>query len=120
MTLRFAPLVATLLLAFARLDAAETLVPQITSQEPARINERESVFSGEARLAYKDVVLYADEIVYRNADHIAVARGNVVLIRGAMRLVAEELTYDVNTQTYTVDRFRVGHSRETGRWPFHQ
>jgi len=110
-TLRFAPLVATLLLAFARLDAAEALVPQITSQEPARINERESVFSGEARLAYKDVVLYADEIVYRNAERIALARGNVILIRGATRLVAEELTYDVNTQTYSVGRFRVGEGR---------
>ncbi len=108
MTLRFAPLVATLLLAFARLDAAETLVPQITSQQPARITERESIFSGEARLAYKDVVLYADEIVYRRADNTAVARGNVTLIRGAVRLVAEELTYDVGNQTYTVDRFRVG------------
>ena len=108
MTLRFAPLVATLLLAFARLDAAEALLPQITSQQPARINERESVFSGEARLAYKDVVLYADEIVYRRTEHIAVARGNVTLIRGAIRLVAEELTYDVGKQTYTVERFRVG------------
>lgn len=111
MTLRFAPLVATLLLAFARLDAADAPLPQITSQQPARITEKESVFSGEARLAYKDVVLYADEISYRNTERIAVAKGNVILIRGAQRLVAEELTYNVETQTYTVGRFRVGQGK---------
>ena len=108
MTLRFAPLVATVLLALARLDAAEVLVPQITSQEPARITERESVFSGEARLAYQDLVLYADEIAYNNQDRVATARGNVILIRGAQRLVADEITYRLDDQTYTVGRFRVG------------
>ena len=72
-TLRFAPLVATLLLALARLDAADAPLPQITSQQPARITEKESVFSGAARLAFKDIVLYADEIAYRNAERVAVA-----------------------------------------------
>ncbi len=108
MTLRFAPLVATLLLALSRLDAAEVATPQITSQQPARITQSESVFSGDARLAYKDIVLYADEIVYRNEERVAVAKGNVILIQGAQRLVAEELTYRVEDRTYTVGRFRVG------------
>lgn len=107
MTLRFAPLVATLLLAFARLDGAEVVVPQLTAQS-TRLTEQESVFSGEARLAHKDVVLYADEIVYRRGDNTAIARGNVILIRGAQRLVAEEITYRIDNQTYSVGRFRVG------------
>lgn len=107
MTLRFAPLVATLLLAFSRLDGAELTLPQLTA-ESTRVTEQESVFTGEARLAHKDVVLYANEIAYRNAERVAVARGNVILIRGAQRLVAEEITYRLDDQTYSVGRFRVG------------
>ncbi len=108
MTLRFAPLVATLLLALTRLDAAEFTAPQITSQEPARITTDGAVFRVEARLAYQDVVLYADEIAYNNTDRIATARGNVILIRGAQRLVAEEITYRIDERTFSVGRFRVG------------
>jgi LPS-assembly protein len=106
-TLRFAPLVATLLLAIARLDAAEPALPQLTAQA-TRVTERESVFTGEARLAHRDIVLYADEITYDNQDRVAVARGNVILIHGAQRLVAEELTYRLEDRTYSVGRFRVG------------
>ncbi len=107
MTLRFAPLVATLLIALARLDAAEPTLPQLTAQA-TRVTERESIFSGEARLAYRDIVLHADEIAYNNTDRVAIARGNVILMRGAQRLVAEELTYRLDDQTYSVGRFRVG------------
>jgi LPS-assembly protein len=106
-TLRFAPLVATLLVAFARLNAAETVIPQLTAQD-TRVTQEESVFTGEARLAHKDVVLYANEVIYRNQERIAIARGNVILIRGAQRLVADEITYRVDDQSYTVGRFRVG------------
>ncbi|MBC8008708.1 MAG: LPS assembly protein LptD, partial [Burkholderiales bacterium] len=107
MTLRFAPLVATLLLALSRLDASEAVLPQLTALS-TRITEQESVFNGEARLAHKDVVLYADEVVYRNQERVAVARGNVLFIRGAQRLVTEEITYRLDDQTYVVGRFRVG------------
>jgi len=107
-TLRFAPLVAVLSLAFTRLVAAEPVVlPQLTAKS-TRITEGESIFSGEARLAHKDVVLYADEVVYRNQDRIAIARGNVIFIRGAQRLVTEEITYHLDDQTFKVGRFRVG------------
>lgn len=107
MTPRFAPLVATLLLAFARLDAAEFTFPQITSQSN-RTTPEASVFTGEVRLAHKDVVLYADEITYRNEDRVAIARGNVILIRGVQRIVAEEVSYRVEERTYSIGRFRVG------------
>lgn len=108
MTLRFAPLVAVLSLAFSRLVAAEPAVlPQLTAKS-TRITESESIFSGEARLAHKDVVLYADEVVYRNQDQIAIARGNVTFIRGAQRLVTDEITYNLEDQTFTVGRFRAG------------
>jgi LPS-assembly protein len=106
-TPRFAPLVATLLLAFARLDAAEFVLPQITAQSN-RTTPEASVFTGEVRLAHKDVVLYADEVTYRNGDRVAVARGNVTLIKGVQRLVAEEVTYRLDDRTYSVGRFRVG------------
>lgn len=107
MTPRFAPLVATLLLAFARLDAQTLVSPQLTAED-SRITEEESVFTGEARLAYRDVVLYADKVVFRNRERIAIARGNVIFIRGAQRLVADEITYNLTDQTYSVGRFRVG------------
>ncbi len=107
MTLRFAPLVATLLLAISRLHAAEPTLPQLTAQS-TRLTEKEYIATGGARLAHKDLVLYADEIVYGTQDRVAVARGNVVLIRGAQRLVAEEVTYRYDDGVYTVGRFRVG------------
>lgn len=110
MTLRFAPLVATVLIALSRLDGAELVLPQLTA-ENTRLTEQESIFTGEARLAHKDVVLYADEIAYRNTDRVAVARGNVILVRGAQRLVAEEITYRLDDQTYSVGRFRVGQGK---------
>jgi len=106
-TLRFAPLVATLLLAFSRLHAAESSLPQLTAQS-TRLTEKEYIASGDARLAHRDLVLYADEIIYGTEDRVAVARGNVILIRGAQRLVAEEVTYRYDDGVYTVGRFRVG------------
>lgn len=109
MTLRFAPLVATLLLAISRLQAAETSLPQLTAQS-TRLTEKEFIATGEARLAHKDVVLYADEIIYDTKGRVATAKGNVVLIRGVQRLVADELTYRYEDQSYTVGRFRVGQS----------
>ena len=110
MTLRFAPLVATLLLAISRLHAAETALPPLTAQS-TRLTEREYIASGDARLAHKDIVLYADEIVYGTQDRVAVARGNDILIRGAQRLVADEISYRYDDQTYTVGRFRVGQGK---------
>ena len=107
-TLRFAPLVAVLSLALSRLVAAEpSILPQLTAKS-TRITDQESIFSGEARLAHKDVVLYADEVVYRNQDRVAIARGNVIFIRGAQRLVSEEITYHLDDQTFSVGRFRAG------------
>lgn len=107
MTPRFAPLVATLLLAFASLNAAEPIRPQLTAGK-TRITETELIATGEARLADRDVVLYADEISYRMAERTAYARGNVVLIQGTKRLLADELSYRYDDRTYRVGRFRVG------------
>ena len=106
-TSRLAPLVATLLLALAQLDGAEIIAPQLTAAS-SRVTVEESVFTGDARLAHRDVVLYADEVVYRNRERVAIARGNVILIRGATRLVAEEITYKLDDQSYSVGRFRLG------------
>lgn len=105
---RFAPLVATLLIALARLGAAEPInLPQLTAKS-TRVTETESVFSNSARLAHRDVVLYADEIRFLHQERVAIARGNIIFIRGPQRLVAEEITYRLDDRTYTVGRFRVG------------
>ncbi len=106
-TSRFAPYVATLLLAFASLNAAEPIRPQLTA-EKTRLTATEWIATGEARLADRDIVLYADEISYRIADRTAYARGNVILIQGTKRLVADEVSYRYDDRTYRTGRFRVG------------
>jgi LPS-assembly protein len=106
-TLRFAPLVATLLLALAKLNAAQPVLPELTAEETL-VTEQESLFRGDARLAQGDVVLRADEISLDNRTLVATARGNVVLTRGAQRLVADEISYRVNDRSWEVGRFRLG------------
>ena len=111
MTPRFAPLVDTLLLAFSRLPAVELPNVQFTADnlvatDVGMVGTGEG--SGLPRLAYRDIVLYADSITYDRERHEASAAGNVVLIRGAQRLVADQITYRLADGTYTVGRFRAG------------
>lgn len=72
------------------------------------LNTGETVTSGNARLAYGDALLQADEIRYNTRTKTAVARGNVVLTRGGQRLLADQLTYQVEEGTFAVDAVRFG------------
>ena len=104
---RIAPLTIALLVAISSLRAADDSPPELTAQS-TRLTLEESVFTGEARLAHQGVVLTADEIVYKPAEKLAIARGKVVLTRADQRLVAEVVRYHLDTRTFTVGRFRIG------------
>ena len=55
------------------------------------------LFSGGISLAEEQVVLDADEVVYDEAGYSAVARGNVELRYGALRVFAEHVEVDTST-----------------------
>jgi LPS-assembly protein len=104
---RIAPLTVALLVAISGLRAADAPALALTALKN-RTSREGSVFTGDARLAYEGVVITADEILYVQAEHLAIARGNVILTRGDQRLVAETIRYHLDTRTFTAGRFRVG------------
>ncbi|MDI1337598.1 MAG: LPS assembly protein LptD [Lacunisphaera sp.] len=69
---------------------------------------KESIFTGNARLVYKDIVLTADEIRYSAATNLATATGNFVLTYGKRRLVADHGTYNLATKAVSVRNLRLG------------
>lgn len=62
-------------------------------------------------MSHRDVVLYADTMEVDNRERVVTARGNVLLLRGAQRLIAEEVVYRTKERTFTVGAFRVGEGR---------
>ncbi|MEY4489637.1 MAG: hypothetical protein RIQ79_2145 [Verrucomicrobiota bacterium] len=104
---RIAPLTVALLVAISSLRAAEGSQFALTA-DSTKITPEGSVLTGDARLTQGGLVLTADEITYRASDHLAIARGNVVITRADQRLVAEVVRYHLDTRTFTVGRFRVG------------
>ena len=69
---------------------------------------KESVFTGNARLVYGEVVLTADEIRYSAATNLATATGNFVLNCGKRRMVADHGTYNLATKEINVHNLRLG------------
>jgi LPS-assembly protein len=69
---------------------------------------KETVVTGNARLAYGDVVLTADEIRYSAATNLATATGNFVLNYASRRLVADRGTYNLATRAISVRNLRLG------------
>ena len=69
---------------------------------------KETVVTGNARLAYRDVVLTADEIRYNAATNLANAAGNFVLNYGNRRLVADRGSYNLATRALSVRNLRLG------------
>lgn len=67
-----------------------------------------TVFTGNARLSYDGALLLADQIAYDPKTQVARASGHVSLTRGPQRLLADELTYNLETRGYTVTGLRVG------------
>jgi LPS-assembly protein len=78
--------------------AGQTLDLVSVSDKPLEFdyNTREMVVA-DARLTYGEIVLTADQIRYDDRTRIASARGNIVVTRAAVRLVADRGTYDLNT-----------------------
>ena len=67
-----------------------------------------TVFTGDARLTYDGALLLADQISYDPKTQLARAKGRVSLTRGTQRLLADELTYNLETRGYTVTNLRFG------------
>lgn len=103
-------LLALLLVSRASAQTSEPLRPVIESRGNSYLDfkTRELVFPDKARLTYGDVLLTADEVRYNSATGIAVARGHVIMTRGAQRLVADLLTYHFSDGTYEATDLRVG------------
>ncbi|HEU5080608.1 MAG TPA: LPS assembly protein LptD [Opitutaceae bacterium] len=68
----------------------------------------EIVFTGNAHLQWENALLLADEIRYNPKTNIAVARGHVSLTRGPRRMLADQLVYKIEDQSFTVENMRLG------------
>lgn len=103
-TRRFLPV---LLLVSATLLRGADLLPEITAIR-TEITDEGTVFTGNARLDYDGAVLIADQISYDPKTQVARAVGRVSLTRGPQRLLADELTYNLESRSYTVKDMRIG------------
>ncbi|MDF3059031.1 MAG: Organic solvent tolerance protein [Rariglobus sp.] len=104
MTRRLLPV---LFLVSASLLRGATALPEITASR-TEITEAGTVFTGNARLDYDGALLLADQISYDPKAQVARAVGRVSLTRGSQRLLADELTYNLETRGYTVKNLRFG------------
>lgn len=100
-------LLPVLLLASTTLLRGAPILPEITASR-TEITDAGTVFTGDARLTYEDALLLADQISYDPKTQVARALGRASLTRGAQRLLADELTYNIETGAYTVKNFRLG------------
>ena len=69
---------------------------------------KESVFAGNARLNYGDLILTAEEIRYNTTTNLAAAKGHLVLTTGRRRLIADHGTYNLATKSLHVVNLRLG------------
>ena len=60
-------------------------------------NTKEMVVTGGARLTYGEIVLTADDIRYQQQAGIATAHGHVVIVRGDLRMLADDGVYVLAT-----------------------
>src|SRR5690606_4314791 len=87
----------------------EPVAPQITADVfEAEFATGAAVYRGNATARYGDVVVKADELRYNVRERIIEARGHVVLTRGDTRLLAAELSYQLDSRTYRVRDLRFG------------
>lgn len=68
----------------------------------------EVLLRGNAQAIVGETEILADEIRYSMKQRVASAKGGVVLTTATQRLLAERLTYAVDTGIYSVDTLRVG------------
>ncbi|WP_415907592.1 LPS-assembly protein LptD [Oleiharenicola sp. Vm1] len=69
---------------------------------------KELVVRGDARLVWGEIVLTADEMRYRRETNTVAASGHFILTDGARRLVADQGSYDLTSNTLHVHNLRVG------------
>lgn len=100
-------LLPVLLIAGAPFLQGQSDLPEITASR-TDITETGTVFTGNARLTYDGALLLADQISYDPKTQTARAIGRVSLTRGEQRLLADELTYNLETRRYTVKDLRFG------------
>lgn len=98
--------------AFLRLDAS---LPELSALEPLEFDEASQrlIAKGDARLDLADTRVRADRITYYQAYGLADATGNVSVTHLGNRLLAERLSYEAETETFSVELMR------TGQWPYH-
>lgn len=83
--------------------------PNVTGKETIYDDRtRELLIRGDARLVWGEIVLTADEMRYRRESHLVTASGHFILTNGSRRLVADEGSYDLSTNTLHVRNLRVG------------
>lgn len=88
---------------------AQVPQPTVTSDRfDSDLTTKESVFTGNARLVYGDVLLTADEIRYNSTNGIATGNGHFVLTYGKRRMLADRGSYNVATKELHVRNLRLG------------
>lgn len=105
MTRRLLPVL--LLASASLLRGAAPILPTITASR-TEITDAGTVFTGNARLNYDGALLLADQISFDPKTQVARAVGRVSLTRANQRLLADELTYNLETRGYTVKNLRFG------------
>jgi LPS-assembly protein len=90
----------------SQLFAQQPSIEAVKLDTDARTGEL--VASGNARMSWQNALLTANEIRYDVRKMVATARGNVTLTRGPQRLLADELTYALDTRSFTLENPRVG------------
>ena len=90
-------------------------MPELSSLEPLEFDEASQrlVARGEARLDIEGVQVQADRITYYQEYALADAMGNVSVMQGGWRLLADRMSYDAKEKVFSLDLLRAG------RWPFH-
>ncbi|MDB6170471.1 MAG: Organic solvent tolerance protein [Verrucomicrobia bacterium] len=90
--------------------AADPAQPVFTSESPTVYDGKtnEVIGTGNAQLAYGDLLLVADTIRYNTVTRRVVATGHATLTRGPRRLLANVITYNLADNTYTLEDLRMG------------
>lgn len=100
-------------LAFA--SAASGQLPELSSIEPLEFDEESQrvVARGDARLSYGKAEVRADDISLYREYGLAEASGNVEIMHENLRVLADNLSFDVREEILALDLPR------TGQWPFY-
>ena len=105
-TLFFASLLLTASLGLR----AQAVAPTLTADDPIELDAENQVLlaRGAATFVHQDFELVADEIRFFRRENRAEAIGNVRLIRGEYRILAERAEYRVASRSFVVENFRGG------------